>query len=203
MKTLVFDADGVVIVPPHQFMTYLKEELRLKPDASREFFHGIFRECLVGRADLKEAIAPFLPRWDWDGTPDDFLQRWFEVEHHINDPLIEVVGKLRQQGYRCVIATNQERYRLSYMRDEMGFSHLFDGIFGSADVGAVKPTAEFYERVTSKLGVDPNEIAFWDDSQENVEAARAFGWHAEQFIRMDDFLRSLKIYVQVPFCGEV
>lgn len=191
LKTLVFDADGVIIVPPHRFMVYQKQELNLDPNSTREFFQGVFQDCLVGRADLKEAIAPFLPRWGWSRTVDDFLRLWFQVEHNINEPLVEAVQHLRQQGFRCVVATNQERYRLAYMRDEMGFGHLFDGLFGSADVGAVKPTLEFYERVTSRLSVDPGDIVFWDDSEGNVKGARAFGWRAEHFTDMDKFLREL------------
>lgn len=178
-------------------MVYLKQELNIHPDTSREFFCGAFRDCLVGRADLKEAIAPFLPYWGWKGTVNDFLRRWFQEEHHINHSLIKVIRILRQRGFRCVVATNQERYRLAYMRDEMGFSDLFDGIFGSADVGAVKPARAFYERVTSLLDVDPWEIVFWDDSVENVEGARAFGWSAEHFIDLDKFLSALSFHAGV------
>jgi len=197
LKTLVFDADGVVIVPPHQFMTHYKEEMGLEPDSLSEFFGGVFQECLVGRADLKEAVVPFLPRWGWSGTVEDFLRRWFEEEHHINKPLIEVVGKLRQEGYRCVVATNQERHRLSYMCEQMGFSRLFDGVFGSVDVGAVKPTYEFYERVTKLLDVETEEIVFWDDTERNVDGARAYGWYAELFTDMDELYRTLELHVGV------
>lgn len=189
--TLVFDADGVVIDPPHRFMVYQEQVLKVPPESSREFFRGVFLDCIVGRADLKEEIAPFLPRWGWEGSVEDFLQRWFDEENHINHRLVQMIQDLRKQGYYCAIATNQEKYRLRYMRDHMGFADLFDAVFGSADVGAMKPNAGFYRQVTDGLGVDPGSVLFWDDSIANVEGARAFGWRAEHYTGIESFTRSL------------
>ena len=194
LKILVFDADGVVVIPPQRFLARYTEEEGLDPRSVRAFLDGALRECIAGRADLKEAIVPFLGQWGWKGTPEAFLRRWFEAEHLINEPLLEVIQRLRRRGNRCVVATNQERHRLAYMREQMGFGRLFDGVFGSSEVGAAKPDMAFYERVTTLLGVAPEEIVFWDDSESNVEGARAFGWQAELFTGMDEFLRTLRIH---------
>lgn len=191
-KILVLDADGVVIDPAHRFMIYLQQELDVSPESSREFFGGIFRACLVGRADLKEAIAPFLPRWGWRGSVDEFLQRWFDEENSVNHGLVQLIQDLRREGCYCAVATNQEQYRLRYMRERMGFDRWFDAVFGSAEVGDVKPNAGFYREVTRRLEARPEDIWFWDDSRANVEGARSFGWRAEQYTGIDDFTRSLE-----------
>lgn len=190
--TLVFDADGVVIDPPHRFMHYQEQVLGIPRKLSSEFFRGVFLDCLVGKADLKDAIAPFLPRWGWRGSVDDFLRRWFDEENQINHKLVQFIQELRSQGYYCAIATNQEKYRLRYMREEMGFAGFFDAVFGSADVGEVKPNAGFYREVTDRLGAEPSRILFWDDSEANVDGARAFGWRAEHYTGMEGFVRTMK-----------
>lgn len=195
LKILAFDADRVIIVPAHRFMADLEQKLHAWPELSGVLFRGAFQDCLGGEAELEEAIAPFLPRWGWHGGADEFIRIWFEVEPRINEPLIEVVQALRRDGFRCVVATNQERRRLACMREEEGFSRLFDGVFGSAEVGAVKPARGFYEGVTGLLNVEPGDIAFWNDSEANVEGARAFGWRAEQFTDMDGFLESLNFHL--------
>lgn len=191
-RTLIFDADGVVIDPAHQFMEYLEHKLQVPPESSSEFFGGAFRDCLVGRADLKEAIAPFLPRWGWRRSVDEFLQVWFDVENHANLELVRIIQNLRQDGYHCVIATNQEKYRLQYLRQQMGFARLFDAVIGSADVGEVKPNAGFYQEVTARLGVRPEAVYFWDDSESNVEGARAFGWRAEHYKGIEGFVSTIE-----------
>lgn len=193
---LVFDADGVVIHASDRFWTYLDQALEVPRQAVIEYFDGVFPDLLAGRGDIKEALAPVLPGWGWRGTVEDFLNRWFVDESHVDDELIAIIQDLRKQGYTCAVATNQEKYRLRYLKEQMGFDRLFDRVFGSADVGDTKPHAGFYREVTARLGVEPHTIVFWDDKEENVVAARACGWHAEQYTGRERFLSSLDRYLK-------
>jgi glucose-1-phosphatase len=43
-----------------------------------------------------------------------------------------------------------------------------------------KPDVEIYDALAARIGRRPGEIIFFDDLQENVEAARAAGWEAVQ-----------------------
>lgn len=58
------------------------------------------------------------------------------------------------------------------------FMDWFDGGVFSADVKFVKPDREIYELLAVRHGLAPEQTVFIDDSASNVEAARAFGWHA-------------------------
>jgi putative hydrolase of the HAD superfamily len=62
----------------------------------------------------------------------------------------------------------------------MGFERLLDGVFFSCDVGWAKPHARYFEAIERRLGRSGHELLFFDDAPENVEAARATGWVAEQ-----------------------
>lgn len=48
----------------------------------------------------------------------------------------------------------------------------------SHHMNAAKPHAEIYAKAESELGLPGESIAFFDDLEENVHAARARGWHA-------------------------
>ncbi len=154
---------------------------------TREFFGGRFLDCIVGRADPKQEIAPFLSAWGINEPVEAHLTRWFEVEREVDQRLLAAVKTLRQRGIRCYVGTNQERYRAAYLRNEMAFAHLFDGVFASAELGVAKPEALFFAKATEAIGVPPNEILFWDDYSKNVEAAREYGWHAELYTTFDAF----------------
>ena len=54
-------------------------------------------------------------------------------------------------------------------------------VIKSCDVGFAKPDPQIYQIAQEKAGVQPGEILFTDDRQENVEAALAAGWQAIQF----------------------
>jgi len=51
IKTVIFDADGVLI-NGERFAIVLARELKTDSVKEKEFFTGIFQECLVGNADL-------------------------------------------------------------------------------------------------------------------------------------------------------
>jgi putative hydrolase of the HAD superfamily len=54
-------------------------------------------------------------------------------------------------------------------------------IFFSCDFGALKPSAELYAGVLERLARPPEAVLLIDDSQANVEGARAFGLQAVRF----------------------
>lgn len=192
IQAILFDADGVVIVPPHLFYHYTHDTLHIPREATDRYFTGLFMGCLRGQADLKETIAPFLPQWGWQGSVDTFLQTWFQIEHQIDERMVQHINQLRQRGIFCGLATNQEQYRVAYMKQQMGFATLFDGSFASCEVGALKMESQYFATVTQRLGLAPQQILFFDDSLRNVETARAFGWLAEQYTTFEAFQDSWK-----------
>jgi len=63
VQALLLDADGVVVLP-QRFALYREQELGVSEEMASQFSDGPFLACLVGKADLKQAIAPFLRRWN-------------------------------------------------------------------------------------------------------------------------------------------
>jgi putative hydrolase of the HAD superfamily len=55
---------------------------------------------------------------------------------------------------------------------------LFDDVFLSHRLGAVKPDAEAFTRTVALLGVAPDNVHYFDDAPANVEAARRAGMRA-------------------------
>ena len=125
ITTLILDADGVLI-NGESFADALHRDFAVDLAKEKEFFKGPFQECLVGKRDLKESVAPYLPSFGFKGSADEFLAYWFKSEHAINDALMTAVGRLRAAGVRVVLATNQEKYRTDYMLQHMGFADAFD-----------------------------------------------------------------------------
>jgi putative hydrolase of the HAD superfamily len=194
IKVLIFDADGVLI-NSERFSKRLAREYGISTEKTTTFFTGIFNECLIGGADLKESIAPYLKEWGWEKSVDDFLLYWFSSEHSVDLELVKEIQKYRKKGIKCFVATNQEKHRAQYMLEKMGFSQSFDKLYASAHLGFKKPNSEFYEKILSELdGIDKQEILFWDDTEENITGAIEFGIKAELYISFDDFKKKMKTY---------
>lgn len=176
IRVILFDLDGLVIVGRKLlFSLRLSEKKNIPKEKIDEFFLNDFRECSFGRADLKEKIAPYLLKWNYDGTVDDLLKFWFESENAIDLEVLKIITDLRSKGIKCYIATRQEKYRMSYLLNDLKLKGYFDGTFCTCDIGYDKWQKEYWDFVFDKLKLKPEEIMFFCDTQKNVDAAEKLG----------------------------
>lgn len=179
IKAIIFDADGVT-VQGLQFSNQLEKEYGIPKEKTTKFFETDFPKCLIGNGDLKIELAKHVDEWGWKGSIDELLMYWFKTEHKLNEPLIEYITSLKGRGLKVFLATNNEKYRTEYMLNKMGFKDLFDKVYSSAHLGEKKPELEFFRKVLYDIpATEANEVVFWDDSSNNVEAAKEFGFKAE------------------------
>jgi len=191
IKVIIFDTDGMV-VNSEMFSVQYNKDYGIPMDSLLPFFKNEFQPCLIGTADLKEEIKDYLPKWGWKDSVDSFLKYWFDAENHVDKRVVEAINKLRNAGFKCYLATNQEKYRTEYLRNEMGFGEIFDKVFSSAEVGYKKPQQEFFEFVLNDIKLNKDEVQFWDDTDKNVEGAREFGFDANLYRDFDKFALKLK-----------
>lgn len=191
ISTLIFDADGVLI-NAELFSETLARDYNVDKLKEKEFFSSHFQDCLIGKADLKESIAPYLASFGWRGTVDEFLEYWFKASHSLDEALIDYIQKLRRAGKLAALATNQEKYRTNYMLKHMGFEGVFDKVYSSAHLGLKKPAIEFFAKIAEDLEVPKHEILFWDDDQNNIDGAKKYGIHAEFYTNYNSFVAKMK-----------
>jgi len=192
IKAVLFDGDKVVVNKKENFSVIFSREYGLPYEELLPFWLNEFKPCLIGKADLKEVVKPYLKKWQWPKSVDDFLDYWFQSENIIDQRMVKYIEELKKKGVKCYLLINQEIYRTKYMENKMGFKQLFDRIFSSAEVGLKKPHAEFYDFVIKQLnGITKEEVLFWDDDQENVDGALAFGIKSFVYQDFDQFLQKM------------
>ena len=195
IKVLIFDADGVLINGVI-FSKIFSKENNIDINKINLFFDGPFKDCLVGKADLKEVVAPYLEEWGWKDGVDNFLEYWFSAEHSIDQDLIDYIGEYRKNGIKCVMATNQEKYRAEYIFNKIGFVNSFDKMYVSAHLGHKKTSIYFFRKLFEDLGdIKKDEILFWDDDIDNINTAKEFGINAELYTTFEDFKEKMKKFL--------
>lgn len=204
MINILFDVDGVLIHGYHA-----KPELTRRWDENLDEVFGISREAfnqaffdehfapyvLSGQRDLHDALAEVLPALGYEGAVEEFVQYWMEQDSVLHAPIMEYVKKLAaHEGVRLFLATNQEHVRAHHLMKTVGLEAYFDDIFYAARFGCVKPEQGFFEKSQEMLERN-NEfpIVFFDDRQEIVDAANAFGWEAHQYDGLEDLWKSEKV----------
>jgi len=191
IKALLLDIDGVIITGDH-FSDRLESDYGLTHDVTDVFFTNAFQKCLVGKADLKQEIVPYLSRWGWDKGVDAFINYWFTVHSKTDQRVLELVKKVRFAGIAPYLATNQEKYRTQYLWETLGFRKYFDDIFTSSKVGHLKSEAAFFPDVLKKISLKPDEVFFFDDAQSCVVSAKSAGLKAVLYTDYTDLENCLK-----------
>jgi len=199
IKAICFDADGVVVNPQKQFSRHLEKEHGISPSMTQNFFCGVFNDCLVGKASLREVLPPFLKEWKWKGSVDKFINTWLLIDHVVDDRIINSIQSLRRNGIICCLATSQEHNRAEYMKSKMGFQGMFDQLFFSCEIGWQKPDCTYYRHIEKILNLEKGSILFWDDSTLNVKAARECGWSAEIYNDFSAFEEITKKYISLNY----
>lgn len=184
-----------------RFSEQLEKDYGISWERMKPFFEGPYHACKTGKADLKEELGKVIGDWGWKGSVEELVKLWFTSGSEADSRMIELIHALRQRGVRCYLTTNNEKYRANFLRDEMKFDELFDGMFSSAEVGYLKSDAKFFEHVYQELAaIDPalprEEILFTDDRQENISTAKTFGFQTylyHGFEAFEEYLSTLTI----------
>ena len=84
-------------------------------------------------------------------------------------------------GIRCALATNQHPERATYVRENLGYDEVFDGLFYSCELGVAKPDPAYFTEAVRRLGTEPGRTLLIDDNIDNVAAAKEAGLVADLF----------------------
>jgi HAD superfamily hydrolase (TIGR01509 family) len=112
------------------------------------------------------------------------LYSMVELQNHIeawtNGLFPHAEGLVYQVHQSRAIArlSNSNAIQWPTLRDKLGIGTWFRQQFISCETGKLKPDQEAYEAVTEKLGIAPEKVVLFDDSQVNIEGAKKLGWSA-------------------------
>lgn len=182
LATVVFDADGVLQESTEPFTDLLRKQLGVPEVQADRLIERIFeaeRPCMLGEADFETELGRVLREAGIEGNYDQAVQSWRAIR--VDQPSLELVLALREQGFPCYLASNQHSYRARYMAHELGYDRYFERTFFSCDFGCLKPERRYFERLVQEIGRSPSEIMFIDDGPKNVAAAKAVGMQAHAF----------------------
>jgi HAD superfamily hydrolase (TIGR01509 family) len=136
----------------------------------------------IGTCSEEEWVAEVRREAGWDQVQlDTFLRDHWEVFCGFpNSELAAFLGTLRPR-YKTALLSNSGPGARREEEVRYHYSQLVDRIIYSHEVGVLKPDQRIYAIACEQLGVQPDEVVFLDDSERNVAAAAALGFHAIQF----------------------
>ena len=189
IKVVLIDADGIVVTGK-RFTDRLFEDYGISPNEVMLFFKNEFKQCTLGRLDLKEELEKCMSSWGWRKSADELLDFWFSGDE-VQEQVLAVIDRLKNAGVACYLVSDNEKHRARYLMTKLGLGKRFDGAFFSCDLGYKKSDKQFFKAVLKHVSdIKPEEIFYWDDDEKNVEIANGLGIQGKLYTSFGDFERA-------------
>jgi putative hydrolase of the HAD superfamily len=183
IKAIIFDFGRVISAqkPPSLFRSY-EDDLGLEPDTINAimFNSKAWEDALIGSKTVEEYWQEIGAELNLT-TPakiDAFRQR-YHADEAIDHSVLDLMRRLHGR-HKLAVLSNSPPGLTRWLAD-WNILYLFDTIFCSGDEGVVKPEPAAFEIILQRLGVEPKEAVFIDDTAENVAASRKVGIHGILF----------------------
>ena len=178
IKNLIFDVGGVLI--GYRWKEMFTDDFGLSDEEAEEMGHMIFddpiwRDFDRGNVDIDLLVKHYVDLYPY--RADDFRRLFYGNDKMAieREAVWEKIAGLKDKGYKIYILSNYSEYLFKKHTDTLPFRKLLDGGIVSYETGLIKPEAEIYRHLLEKYDLDPKESIFFDDMQENVDAAGNLG----------------------------
>ncbi len=107
------------------------------------------------------------------------------------DYAVPWVKALKERGYRVLYLSNFSEKAEKDCAEALDFIPYMDGGILSYRDRVIKPMPDIYELLIDRYALTPEECVFLDDTQANLDAARAFGFHTILFRTQEQAVEEL------------
>lgn len=191
IKNLIFDFGGVILTIDHQQAIERFASLGL-PNASSHLDAytqgGIFGAIEEGKIDEETFRIELSKLCSRQLTWEDCLYGWLGYAKEVPQRNVEMLKKLRNEGYRLIMLSNTNPFMMSWAMskdfskgldndnpDGLPARDYFDAAYLSYEVGCMKPDLRFFKHVIEHENINPEETVFVDDGPRNIAAAQSLG----------------------------
>lgn len=186
VRAIVFDLGGVLIdLDADRSIRAFREILgyeRITELLDLSHQKGIYGAMEAGEITADEFRAEVLRESRPGCTPEDVDRAMAGLLVGMDPAKVTLLERLAEKYPIYGLSNNNEISVVLMHRiyDEVGldWKRVFRKEFISSRMKMMKPSREIFEAAAAEIGLPPEKILFVDDSQRNVDGARAAGWQA-------------------------
>ena len=182
IKAVVFDYGQVICFPPDlKFIDVLAERTGVERDKFEALLWPLRNEydrgTISGREYYRDLVSRFGVSMD-DKSIDEMVEIDHKAWRNIDPGTVALMEDVKRAGYILGILSNMPHDFLAWARKNIPVFSLPHAALFSCEVNLIKPEKAIYEKLISMLGVESEELVFFDDNAENVRSAGAMGIRA-------------------------
>jgi len=176
VKGIIFDLDGVYFVGgTTNFLDNVSSKFGLDRDKVLQVYLKSDKMQQYKRGEISGEEF-----WSWaieelgiDSTKQELLDILGEG-YEVNPLTTELLQKVRAQGIKAIICTNNFRERIELLESRFNFQKDFDHVVLSYKHGILKP--DLLTKVEEISGFAPEDILIIDDGEDIIQSAKERGY---------------------------
>lgn len=174
IKAIITDFDGTLVdtfeanLRAYQ-KSFAEVGLVLTPERYRECFGYRYDRFMQEMDVTNKSVANRIKE-----LKKQYYPEFFEFLRP-NTALIQLISSFKTMGGKTAIASTARKENLMNAVNHLDIAPHFDLIFAGIDVKQGKPNPEIYQKTMAALGVNPQEVLIFEDSQVGIEAAKGSG----------------------------
>ena len=184
-EAVLFDFGGVFTQSPFEAVRLHGDEIGADPELVLSVLFGDYDQDTdhpwhrvergeLPLADARAAINELAAARGLDFDPFGAFAK-FGTGGHMADAMVERTRRLRADGIRTALVTNNVREFGDGWRSLVPVDELFEVVIDSSHAGVRKPDPRIFQLALDALGVTAERSLFLDDFPGNVAAANAMG----------------------------
>lgn len=199
IKNVLFDLGGVVM--DIKRMNCVAAFKRLGMADPEEFLGDyaqkgpfmLIEEGLIGPDEFRTEIRRLLPSPVSDAQIDSAFEEFLiGIPRH----RLEAIRELKKRYHTFVLSNTNPimwngKIASEFAKEGGSIEDYFDGTVTSFEAKSMKPAVGIFDYAVSKLGINPAETLFLDDSASNLETAARLGFHTALVPRGTDMTQIL------------
>lgn len=173
-KSMIKEAGISIIMPPHLKKIYGEE-------------------VLVGRTSMESLFKTLLNNYKKNAPISDVVavyKRNYQKYSPINDKMIKLIDRLRTKVKVYALSNTNTIHR--EVNEQRGLFNHFEKSFLSCELGMRKPDVFLYKFILEYLKIQPSELLFIDDNQENIEIAKSLSIKTVKYENYESLISELK-----------
>ncbi len=172
---ILFDLGNVLVkVDYAAFLRTLRFDHKVSERELYALLEEDSRAYEMGKVDPWEYLRIVNEKLGTAYTFDQFRKAWNAILPAPIPGMTELVGSLAPM-YRLMVLSNTNALHCSHMLERLPVLNLFERLYLSYEIGALKPDPVVYKYVLFQVDVPARELLFIDDLEPNIRAAREAG----------------------------
>ncbi|MBI5356175.1 HAD-IA family hydrolase [Candidatus Collierbacteria bacterium] len=180
VKLILFDIGGGLIDYERAFRNASIEQ-NIPYELIGNTFDKYDKEITSGKIAPQELYLKCLKDNNINADPNyDFTDSWIR-DYSSFKPTFDLINKLKS-GYQIGLLSNIYKNMIPVLKKRKLIPDIaYDFLFISCDTGLQKPDLEAYEQVLETTKLQPQQILFVDDRDDNLAIAAYLKWNIFKF----------------------